>query len=228
MLTKGENETSTKVGPGTPSGELRPRYRHPAAVAQEPTEENPTGFVRRVNASTVERLECRGRSALDLVNMLMSIECEIARVYFTLSRSARDNTFVKFWASLAQEEKYHEWVFRDAKRCLRVFERPPEFARSEALSRFLFNLKRKREDNLRGISSLDALRLALEIEKTEADLLYREGIGSLVPNLAEEWRPFEAHWFKISEIIHDYSRDPKLIREARKLSALAATSERGS
>ncbi|MEA2642217.1 MAG: 5,5-dehydrodivanillate O-demethylase oxygenase subunit [Chloroflexota bacterium] len=46
MLTKEQNELLTRVGPGTPMGELLRRYWMPVAVAQELTEENPTKFVR--------------------------------------------------------------------------------------------------------------------------------------------------------------------------------------
>jgi len=46
MLTQEENERLTRVGPGTPGGELLRRYWHPIAVAQELTDENPTKFVR--------------------------------------------------------------------------------------------------------------------------------------------------------------------------------------
>ena len=46
MLTIEENEMLTRVGPGTPAGELLRRYWQPVAIAQELTEENPTKFVR--------------------------------------------------------------------------------------------------------------------------------------------------------------------------------------
>jgi len=46
MMTREENETLTRVGPGTPAGELLRRYWQPVAIAQELTEENPTKFVR--------------------------------------------------------------------------------------------------------------------------------------------------------------------------------------
>ncbi len=46
MLTREENESLTRVGPGTPMGELLRRYWHPVAVAKELTDENPTKFVR--------------------------------------------------------------------------------------------------------------------------------------------------------------------------------------
>src|SRR3954453_9769257 len=46
MLTREENETLTRVGPGTPAGQLLRRYWHPVAVVQELTESEPTKFVR--------------------------------------------------------------------------------------------------------------------------------------------------------------------------------------
>lgn len=46
MLTAEENEMLTRIGPGTPAGELFRRYWLPVAVAKELTEENPTKFVR--------------------------------------------------------------------------------------------------------------------------------------------------------------------------------------
>src|SRR5439155_25380978 len=46
VLTQEENELLTRVGPGTPGGELLRRYWLPVAAAQELTEESPTKFVR--------------------------------------------------------------------------------------------------------------------------------------------------------------------------------------
>lgn len=46
MLTKEENELITRVGPGTPCGELLRRYWLPVGYAGELTDENPTHFVR--------------------------------------------------------------------------------------------------------------------------------------------------------------------------------------
>jgi 5,5'-dehydrodivanillate O-demethylase len=42
MLTQQENDYLTRVGPGTPAGELLRRYWHPVAAAIELTEEQPT------------------------------------------------------------------------------------------------------------------------------------------------------------------------------------------
>src|SRR6476659_1703848 len=46
MLTKEENELLTRVGPGTPMGELLRRYWMPVGYPSELTDEQPTKFVR--------------------------------------------------------------------------------------------------------------------------------------------------------------------------------------
>jgi 5,5'-dehydrodivanillate O-demethylase oxygenase subunit len=46
MLTPEENEMLTRVGPGTPAGELLRRYWHPVAIAAELPADNPVKFVR--------------------------------------------------------------------------------------------------------------------------------------------------------------------------------------
>lgn len=46
MLTAEENEMLTRVGSGTPAGELLRRYWHPVAIAADLTPESPTKFVR--------------------------------------------------------------------------------------------------------------------------------------------------------------------------------------
>jgi 5,5'-dehydrodivanillate O-demethylase oxygenase subunit len=46
MLTAEENEMLTRVGPGTPAGELLRRYWHPVAIATDLSDENPVKFVR--------------------------------------------------------------------------------------------------------------------------------------------------------------------------------------
>ena len=46
MLTVEENELLTRVGPGTPAGELLRRYWHPVAIAADLTPDSPVKFVR--------------------------------------------------------------------------------------------------------------------------------------------------------------------------------------
>jgi len=53
MLTAEENDLLTRIGPGTPAGELFRRYWLPFAVAKELNEENPTKFVRLLGEDLV-------------------------------------------------------------------------------------------------------------------------------------------------------------------------------
>src|SRR5256885_6085361 len=53
MLTQEENELLTRVGPGTPGGELLRRYWHPIAVVQDLPQEQPTRFVRLLGEDLV-------------------------------------------------------------------------------------------------------------------------------------------------------------------------------
>ena len=64
MLTREENEMLTRVGPGTPGGELLRRYWHPVAVAAELTEENPTKFVRILGEDLVLFRDREGKVGL--------------------------------------------------------------------------------------------------------------------------------------------------------------------
>jgi 5,5'-dehydrodivanillate O-demethylase oxygenase subunit len=64
MLSHEENELLTRVGPGTPTGELLRRYWHPIAVAKELTAEHPTKFVRVLGEDLVIFRATNGRLGL--------------------------------------------------------------------------------------------------------------------------------------------------------------------
>jgi len=64
MLTREENERLTRVGPGTPAGELLRRYWFPVGVASELTEENPTQLVRILGETLVLFRDKKGRVGL--------------------------------------------------------------------------------------------------------------------------------------------------------------------
>ena len=64
MLTAEENELLTRVGPGTPAGELLRRYWHPIAIAQELDDEHPTKFVRIMSEDLVLFRDKSGRTGL--------------------------------------------------------------------------------------------------------------------------------------------------------------------
>src|SRR6266571_1324787 len=53
MLTREQNEQLTRVGPGTPMGELLRRYWQPVAAASELTDEHPLKRVRLMGEDLV-------------------------------------------------------------------------------------------------------------------------------------------------------------------------------
>src|SRR5437879_6149778 len=64
MLTREDNELLTRVGPGTPAGELLRRYWYPIAAVQELSEEEPTKFVRILGEDLVLFRDRSGRVGL--------------------------------------------------------------------------------------------------------------------------------------------------------------------
>ena len=64
MLTAEENDYLTRVGPGTPAGELLRRYWQPFATAKDLTDEQPTKFVRLLGEDLVAFLDKSGRVGL--------------------------------------------------------------------------------------------------------------------------------------------------------------------
>jgi 5,5'-dehydrodivanillate O-demethylase len=112
MLTQEENEMLTRVGPGTPAGELLRRYWLPIAVAKELTPENPTKFVRVLGEDMVLFLDKSGR------------------VGFIADRCSHRGASLSYGRV---EERgiacaYHGWLYDTAGNCL---EAPPEPAQSK-------------------------------------------------------------------------------------------------
>ena len=64
MLNQQENDLLTRVGPGTPGGELLRRYWHPVAVASDLTDERPTLAVRALGEDLVLFRDKSGRVGL--------------------------------------------------------------------------------------------------------------------------------------------------------------------
>ena len=60
MLTQEENELLTRVGPGTPGGEMLRRYWHPVALAEEITEDRPKMRVRILGEELVLYRDLKG------------------------------------------------------------------------------------------------------------------------------------------------------------------------
>lgn len=64
MLTAEENDFLTRVGPGTPAGELLRRYWHPISIAADLTPEQPTKFVRILGEDLVLFVTPKGEAGL--------------------------------------------------------------------------------------------------------------------------------------------------------------------
>ena len=64
MLTQQENDLLTRVGPGTPAGELLRRFWHPIAIASDLTDERPTKAVRVLGEDLVLFKDKSGRIGL--------------------------------------------------------------------------------------------------------------------------------------------------------------------
>lgn len=64
MLTQQENDLLTRVGPGTPGGELLRRYWHPIAIASDLTDDRPTKAVRVMGEDLVLFKDKSGRIGL--------------------------------------------------------------------------------------------------------------------------------------------------------------------
>src|SRR5689334_20537735 len=64
MLTAEDNARLTRVGPGSPCGELLRRYWHPVAQATDLTDDSPTKFVRILGDDLVLFRDKRGAFGL--------------------------------------------------------------------------------------------------------------------------------------------------------------------
>jgi 5,5'-dehydrodivanillate O-demethylase len=64
MLSAEENELLTRVGPGTPAGELLRRYWHPVAIAADLTPDSPTKFLRILGEDLVLFKSTKGEVGL--------------------------------------------------------------------------------------------------------------------------------------------------------------------
>jgi 5,5'-dehydrodivanillate O-demethylase len=111
MLTGDENEKLTRVGPGTPAGELLRRYWHPVAVATELTEEKPIKPVKMLGEKLVIFRDQSGRYGL------LGEHCPHRMASLAYGRTEPDGIRCP----------YHGWKFDISGQCL---EQPAEPAGS--------------------------------------------------------------------------------------------------
>ena len=111
MLTREENELLTRVGRGTPCGELLRRYWHPVAAAGELTEEKPIKAVKILGEELVVYRDKRGQHGL------VGEHCPHRLASLAYGRV--DDEGIRC--------PYHGWKFDSAGKCL---EQPAEPANS--------------------------------------------------------------------------------------------------
>ena len=109
MLTAEQNEYLTRVGPGTPAGELLRRYWHPVAIAADLTAENPTKFVRILGEDLVLFQTPRGEVGL--------LDDRCAHRGASLSYGRVEDRGIAC--------PYHGWLYDKGGNCLEVPNEPP-------------------------------------------------------------------------------------------------------
>ena len=120
MLTREENELLTRVGPGTPAGELLRRYWLPVAVASELTEESPTQLLTVLGETLVLFRDKRGNVGL------LDDRCAHRGVSLSYGRVEERGIACA----------YHGWLYNTRGECLECPAEPPS-------SKFCLTVKQK-------------------------------------------------------------------------------------
>ncbi|HWO42386.1 MAG TPA: Rieske 2Fe-2S domain-containing protein [Candidatus Eisenbacteria bacterium] len=110
MLTPEENEMLTRVGPGTPAGELLRRYWHPVAIASELPQDNPVKFVRILGEDLVLFRTGTGEAGL--------LHDRCSHRGASLSYGTVDERGIAC--------PYHGWRYDTRGNCLEIPGEPPE------------------------------------------------------------------------------------------------------
>ncbi|MDB5728385.1 MAG: Rieske (2Fe-2S) domain protein [Noviherbaspirillum sp.] len=116
MLKQAENDVFTRVGPGTPAGELLRRYWHPVAMAAELSEESPTKAVTLLGEKLVVfRLPPASGESQPRYG-LMEEQC--AHRLASLAYGTVDSDGIRC--------PYHGWKYDLAGNCIEQPAEPPE------------------------------------------------------------------------------------------------------
>jgi len=117
MLSHEENELLTRVGPGTPCGELLRRYWHPVGVASELTEERPKKRVRILGE--------------DLVLVRLPASPRGQACYGLVAEHCSHRAASLYYGNVEEDGlrcAYHGWKYDLGGRCLdQPFEKDPEY-----------------------------------------------------------------------------------------------------
>jgi 5,5'-dehydrodivanillate O-demethylase oxygenase subunit len=110
MLTQSENDTLTRVGRGTPAGELLRRYWHPVAVAGELTEEKPIKPVTLLGEKLVVFRQPPADGKGEPTYGVVQESCPHRRASFAYGRVDEEGIRCP----------YHGWKFAADGRCLEL------------------------------------------------------------------------------------------------------------
>lgn len=110
MLTQAENDLLTRVGPGTPAGELLRRYWHPVAVAGELTEDKPIKAVTVLGEKLVVFRQPPAAGETQPRYGLMKENCP--HRFASLAYGRVDSEGIRC--------RYHGWKFDRAGTCLEM------------------------------------------------------------------------------------------------------------
>jgi phthalate 4,5-dioxygenase len=110
MLTSEQNELLTRVGPGTPAGELLRRYWHPVAIATDLSDENPVKFVRILGEDLVLFQSKKGELGL------LQDRCSHRGASLSYGRVEERGIACP----------YHGWLYDAKGNCLETPAEPPE------------------------------------------------------------------------------------------------------
>jgi 5,5'-dehydrodivanillate O-demethylase len=116
MLSQAENESLTRVGPGTPAGELLRRYWHPVAMAAELSADNPTKAVTLLGEKLVVFRLPPEPGASQPRHGLMEEQC--AHRLASLAYGTVDRDGIRC--------PYHGWKYDLAGNCIEQPAEPPE------------------------------------------------------------------------------------------------------
>ena len=126
MLTREENETLTRVGRGTPAGELLRRYWHAVAAAGELTEEKPIKAVKILGEELVLYRDKRGRYGL------VGEHCPHRLASLAFGRVDEEGIRCR----------YHGWKFDAEGRCLEQPAEPAERAFKDKIKHVAYPVRK--------------------------------------------------------------------------------------
>jgi 5,5'-dehydrodivanillate O-demethylase oxygenase subunit len=226
-ITREENEMLTRIGPGTPAGELLRRYWHPVGLVQDLTDDNPTKFARILGEDLVLWKDKSGNVGL------IQDHCPHRGASLLYGRVEERGIACA----------YHGWLYDTAGNCLETPAEPADSKFYLTVKATAYPIKRhiglywaylgplpapviphydvwSRQDGIRKISvypQLDANWLqAMENSADPAHLqiLHQDSVGRKAPNTTRGWTDevegfdfYETEWGLIKHRVYKTGKE---------------------